>query len=306
MKNLNQFHLINFKSNLIPIGLKNGLNGNINSNKVKSLKIRNIYKFNRIIRLANNLHSIKQKLENILENSKDDIEKECSFSLLMMIESGIRVGNEDSANGYICKVKNHKLYDKEIKTYGLTTLLKEHLIFEKEKLNIKFIGKKGIEQNIEIKDEFLIKWNKYFLNKNKNNLLTIDKIILKKFIEKNIGKYFIVKDFRTLKACLEAGINAKIISERPSIKTYKEFNKEIKEVLVNVSNHLGNTPAICRTAYINPDIFNWLALNRFPDWIRIEKEKEIKREKAKKLKDKKLLQEKNKKISQNLKNNKND
>lgn len=265
----NKFHFINYKDIQIPIGKYKVINNN--SGKSKSLKVRSRFKFNKIIKMADNLNIIIKKMEEILSKNNDIINKECAFSILVMIHTGIRVGNEKSAKGYICNVKSNKeQYQKEIKTFGLTTILKEHINFENDKLFLNFIGKKGIKQNIEIKSILLKTWALYFLKLNRKKWLSINTLQLNKFIKKKIGKYHI-KDFRTLKACLEAGLIAKEISNNPKPKNKRLFMSEIKKICESVSNELGNTPGICKKSYINPEIFEWLALERFPQWLEIKK-----------------------------------
>ena len=273
----NKFHFIIYKDIQIPIGKYKIVNHN--SGKSKSLKVRSKFKFNKIIKMADNLSIIIKKMEEILINNKDMINKECAFAVLVMIHTGIRVGNEKSANGYICNVKSNKeQYKKEIKTFGLTTLLKEHIRFKDENLFLEFVGKKGIEQKIEIKSSLLKNWASYFFNTNREKWLGINVSQLNTFIKKKIGKYHI-KDFRTLKACLEAGLIAKKINDNPKPKNKRTFSSEIKQICESVSKDLGNTPGICKKSYINPEIFEWLALERFPQWLEpvIKKKKVIKK-----------------------------
>lgn len=261
----NNFKFINYCDIQIPIGKYKVLDNK--SGLSKSLKVRSKFKFTKIIKIAENLIPITKKLEDILK-SKNNFEKDHAFAILIMIHTGIRIGNDDSAKGYICKVKNHELFEKEIKTYGLSTLLKDHIHFDSSSsFTMNFVGKKGIKQNIKVQSQFLTDWAKYFHNINKGERwLSINIKQLSSFIKKNIGKYHI-KDFRTLKACLEAGLIAKTISNKPKPKTKKIFTSEIKEICESVSKDLGNTPGICRKSYINPEIFEWLALERFPQWL---------------------------------------
>lgn len=270
---------INFNGIQIPIA--ESFNGILKPTKDKELNKK--IKFNRMAKLAKNLNSIISKLENILENTKDYQKKQCAFSILMMIYTGIRVGNEDSAKGYTCNIKNHALNGQIIQTYGLTTLLKEHLIFTPDnRLLINFLGKKAVEQNIEIKDENIIKWAKFFFEKSKSKKwLNINENELRIFVKENIGKSYKVKDFRTLKANLTAGTKIEELQKRPLPQKKKEITSEIKEITHITSIQLGNTPAICKTAYINPEIINWHIITRFPKYFEVKKRKTKKKTKEK-------------------------
>jgi len=271
---------IKYNNRNIPIA--NSFNGALKTNS-KDTKIRYSIKFNRMAKIAKNLQKIEAKLNDILKSSKNIADQQCAFAILMMIYTGIRVGNEGSAEGYICNIKGHPSFGQKIQTFGLTTLKKEHInIVSDNEMYIEFLGKKAVEQNIKIDNSTLIRWGKHFLNKSKTEQwLLIDASTLKKFILKNIGK-FQIKDFRTLKANLVAGSKICDMQILPKPKKLKEINEEIKLISIETSNHLGNTPGICRKSYINPEIINWHIVERFPKYFSIMKEKEKKRKKRKK------------------------
>ena len=60
--------------------------------------------------------------------------------MMLIILTSLRIGSE----------LNKKLYN----SYGMTTLLK-HLKFHPDKVTMKFIGKKGVENNAVVKDKFV-------------------------------------------------------------------------------------------------------------------------------------------------------
>lgn len=259
---MKKIQYVSYKDRQIFIGYENNLN-KLNKTTSKRTKIRYRYKFVRIQKLANNLNNIIELMKQKIIDS-NEIEKQCAFSILLLIETGMRIGNENSAKGYICNLKKHELFEKEVQTYGLSTLLNKHLKFENDKLIFNFIGKKLVEQNIELENNYLIEASKIFYNKDKpeEKFLNINIPLIKKFILENIGKDFNIKDFRTLKACLEAGLTCNLLLEikRPDKK--REQRNEVKSIYQKVSEYLGNTPGICKSAYINPDIIEIFNKNR--------------------------------------------
>ena len=230
-------------------------------------------KFQRMARIAANLPEIEKKLWDIINSKKNDAK--FAYSVLLMIHTGIRSGNEDSAEGYICNIKNHELFGKIIQTYGITTLKKEHIEFKNDKLIIEFLGKKAVEQNIQIDDPELVRWGGYFYNNSKTNLwLDTKKNELADFIKSKIGKKYLIKDFRTVRANLTAGIKAIELNtpEKPTSK--KDVTQEVKTIVETVSEQLGNTPSIAKSAYINPEILEWFIYNRHPKMYADIKKKE--------------------------------
>jgi DNA topoisomerase IB len=177
----------------------------------------------------------------------------------MMIESGIRVGNEDSADGYVSKAK--KTEGQVLKTYGLTTLLHEHISFPKPgTMLLSFIGKKSVQHDISIVDPVLVKVGRQFYDLNQARWLSlpngteiVDKDV-NNFIRKSISSGFTAKDFRAFKANIEAARFSLRILDSPAQSKKKEINEEIKQIVLEVSKILGNGPGIARRSYINPQI----------------------------------------------------
>lgn len=242
-------------------------NGKINTQDSK------VNKFNRVGKLAKDWEKIEEKLINLLikKNSQE------AYALLLMANCGIRIGNEDSAEGYVTKLK--EIEGQTVQTYGLTTLLKEHVEFVDQEMHLKFVGKKVVNQHIVIKDEMLVKYGKQFFEENDGDQwLAVRDYQLKRFLKKTVDKRFQVKDFRTL--C--ANCNAYMIyesgfkgNELPTTKT--NLNKEVKEIYVKVSEVLGNTPSICKSAYVSPEFLSHVETERGAIVIQKAMERETKK-----------------------------
>lgn len=234
-------------------------------------KDKDTAKFNRVAKIQKVYPEIDSKLRKFCEINSITERKACAFSVLMMIECGIRVGNEDSAEGYISKAK--KTEGQTLKTYGLTTLLKEHIRFEygpapegdeyqyPVKMILDFVGKKSVAHLIEIVDPQLIKIGYLFWMSSKERWLHLaddseitDKMV-NTFIKKSIGEGFSAKDFRAFRANIEAArlIKTALQNTLPDL-TKKTVNEEIQQIVTEVSKVLGNSPGIARKSYINPQI----------------------------------------------------
>lgn len=252
---------IKFKGREIPIA--ETLSGRTKTPSEDPERIKKA-KFNRMSILARDLSALEKKLWNIIESKPN--QRKFAYSILLMIECGIRSGNESSAEGYVCNLKNHELFGQTIQTFGITSLQKEHIKFPKNSMSIEFLGKKAVEQNIKIRNKKLVEWGKYFVENSQTNLwLNVDKDELRSFIKKKIGRNFLIKDFRTLSANLIAGQKALEITERENLPTKKkELTLEIKEITSTTAEVLGNTPGVCKSAYINPEIITWMIGKRFP------------------------------------------
>lgn len=155
----------------------------------------------------------------------------------LMEELNIRVGNES--------------YKKENGTFGISTLLKKH--YKNGKLS--FIGKKGILHNKTIKNlnslNFLnrvlkIKGDYLFYDENSNKITSSD---LNSFLKEKVQTNITCKDIRTYCA-------NKIFND--FMKTIKLGNSEnerkasVSSGIKYTAKELGNTPKICRDAYLSP------------------------------------------------------
>ena len=115
---------------------------------------QSILKFNLLINFGNNYKKIYDKIKKDIYTNFESKEKQIATILMIIIDCNFRVGN----------VK----YEKDNKSYGVTTLEKRHLKNINGELTIDFIGKKGVRNKCNIKN-----------NKIKRNLTQKKKIINK-------------------------------------------------------------------------------------------------------------------------------
>lgn len=225
----------------------------------------NTNKFNRVAKLAAMYNDLNKKLLGMVlrgENSCTETYR-CAVALLLIMETGIRVGNEGSAEGYHTvphpNAKNQE--SKFVKTYGLTTLLQEHVTFLKpKKMFFNFVGKKQVENTFEVPSNLVPYVYKIWLDCKKDPVFGITDYQLTKFIKRYVGKQFTPKDFRTLRANIYAHQTASTFFEMalrvcklPAKK--KDFNESVKTVCEAVAQKLNNTSGVCKKSYIDDMLF---------------------------------------------------
>jgi len=204
-------------------------------------------KFHRVAKLAKKWDEVERKLESLLSGKYS---RE-AYICLLMAKTGIRIGNLDSAEGYVAKVKGHE--GELVKTYGATTLLNEHVTFDGSKMILDFVGKKVVDHTIVIEDELLVKYGKIFFDQNNETWLNVEDGDVVKFIKKKIDNRLTPKDFRTFAGnCKAFQIYQKLTEGKPLPEKKGDLSKEIKEIFIETSSFLGNTPGICKSAYISP------------------------------------------------------
>jgi len=67
------------------------------------------------------------------------------------------------------------------------------------------------------------------------------------------GEDFSAKDFRTWAGTM---LTAVALSGRPEVRSQSQAKKNLVEAVKQVSQRLGNTPAVCRKCYIHPDVLD--------------------------------------------------
>lgn len=245
---------------------------NINGKKVQFFgKVRgaNDSKFNRVAKIAATYGELTNKLDRMIDNGIHNGTENSRLALAakIMLTTGVRVGNEDSADGYQTKVhpNNTKKVSTFVQTYGLTTLLPQHLIVKNGKATLSFSGKSQVENNYRIGDAATVAQLRQLqqFEMSDGTLLGVTPYKLMKFIKRTVGKQFLCKDFRTFRANVDAYEYAQQIIKRPLPTTKRALNNELRELFTHVSTILCNTPAVCKSAYIDPCLVDFLVEKRW-------------------------------------------
>jgi DNA topoisomerase-1 len=175
----------------------------------------------------------------------------------------IRVGNEE--------------YAKENKSYGLTTMQNKHVDVDQHEITFAFKGKSNQYHEITLKDKQLAKIVKalqdlpgqelfQYIDED-DNLHCIHSEDINDYLQDITGQDFTAKDFRTWKGTVFASIS---LRKCPPCTSENEVKRNVNQALKRVASELGNTPAVCRKAYVHPGLIktyyeekNMKLFNRF-------------------------------------------
>jgi DNA topoisomerase I len=224
-------------------------------------QVRSLTKFGRMIAFGESLPEIRRQIQNDLSGREMNKKKVTAVVLNLLDQALIRIGNRH--------------YAKSNKSYGLTTLRDKHVQENANGVTLKFIGKKGIEHEVDIKDKKLAKLVKkckdipgydlfqyYDENGERQTLESGD---VNDYIRNLTQHDFTAKDFRTwggtvrMVECLE-----RIIDEEPDAKK----DKAVKEAVKEVAEGLGNTPAVCTKYYIHPQVISLFKEGTLLDYLK--------------------------------------
>src|SRR5690606_8532527 len=138
-------------------------------------------------------------------------------------------------------------------SYGLTTIRSKHLEINGDELIFKYKGKSGKEQEkhiIDIKLARIVKeideipgYEIFKFIDEEGKIQDVKSEHLNDYIREIMGNEFSAKDFRTWSGTMIAAIaldELGIVEE----KDQKQMDKNIRTAVIQVSEKLGNTPAV--------------------------------------------------------------
>lgn len=223
-------------------------------------KVRGHFKTkeNRAAKLISMWPALKRKMEQMVIRGRGRTDQaRLAYAVLMMMETGIRVGNEDSAEGFICENKYHPNYGKEVQTFGLTTLQHKHIVYERHKNRIilEFVGKKSVDQRLSTTNPILFRFCPLQKPHETSDQpwLNIAYEDLRKFVKRYVGRQFKPKDIRTAKVNILfvdrfANRHAPLFA---SATTKSSRKKILSQCVEEVAEEIGHTKGVCRSAYLS-------------------------------------------------------
>jgi DNA topoisomerase-1 len=157
------------------------------------------------------------------------------------------------------------VYANENGSFGIATLRPRHVKVKGDLVELDFPGKSGVRQFRQIKDRKVANVVRRLLNKpsrevfkyqnGNGEFVNVTRSHINAYIREVMGENFSAKDFRTwagtlVCACALARVGTDIIEKPASRK------RKILGAIKETAEALGNTPAVCRSSYICPEIIN--------------------------------------------------
>ncbi|NTE00513.1 DNA topoisomerase IB [Agrobacterium tumefaciens] len=219
-------------------------------------------KYFRLYEFGKVLPEARKQIAKDLKRKELDERKVLAISVDVLQKSLIRVGNEN--------------YKQLYGSFGLSTLRDKHVKIEGSKINIDFIGKKGVRQTLVLNDRSLAKLVKKCRDIPGQDLFQyytagkehrgIDSGKINNYIKEITQNDFTAKDFRTWGGTLEALRQF----AKCSVDVNVELNtkKTVINVLDCVAKKLGNTRAVCKSSYVYPLLITAYENNELVKYMR--------------------------------------
>jgi DNA topoisomerase I len=216
---------------------------------VRWREVRDAAKYERLVAFGEALPRIRERVEHDLRQHGMPRTKVLAMVVKLLEETSIRIGNEE--------------YRRENRSFGLTTLRNRHVSFEGSTVRFEFKGKSGRLHSIKLTDARLARLVKRCQEIPGQELFqyldddgqrhAIESSDVNAYLREISGSDFTAKDFRTWNGTVLA-LRYLNVCERPSSATAGK--RLISGAIKSVARELGNTPAVCRKAYVHPVVLN--------------------------------------------------
>ncbi len=207
-------------------------------------------KFERIVAFGEALPALRRRLRRDLALRGHPRDKVLAIVVAVMDDTLLRVGNVS--------------YLRENRSYGLTTLRNRHVAFVRDgRAQLRFRGKSGQWHEAVIDDRRLVAairrcrelpgQSLFQYRDDEGHVVPVDSTAVNAYLHEVLGDDFTAKDFRTWGGTLAA---IRALRQHPPAEGPTALRKVQAAVAREVADCLGNTPAVCRSAYIDPVVFD--------------------------------------------------
>jgi DNA topoisomerase I len=206
-------------------------------------------KHDRVLRFAKRLPALREQVA--VDIARNGMPKErvlaCSVRLLEL--GFFRIGGE--------------AYAEENDTYGLATIRKHHVRVRRDALEFDYDAKSGQHRWCQVVDPevraVIVTLRRrrapadaeLLAYKDGGRWTDIKSSDINGYIQEHIGGDFTAKDFRTWVGTVLAAAG---LATQDAVESETATKRVVAEVVKDVAEHLGNTPAVARSAYIDPRV----------------------------------------------------
>ncbi|HKG36516.1 MAG TPA: DNA topoisomerase IB [Solirubrobacterales bacterium] len=158
-------------------------------------------------------------------------------------------------------------YTAENETYGLSTLRRRHVHFERGAAIFDYKAKGAKRHVQELADPDVVKLlrgldrrkgggHELLAFRNGEAWVDVKASDINTYLKESAGGDFSAKDFRTWNATVLAAVGLAVRSAEDPPKTKAARKRIANAVVKDVARYLSNTPAVCRASYIDPRVFD--------------------------------------------------
>lgn len=215
----------------------------------KFRETRDAVKYEHMLEFAEALPAIRTTIDSHLGLRGLPREKVLATVVRLLETTMIRVGNPD--------------YARENGSYGLSTLRNRHVDVDGSELRFHFKGKSGKTWRLKVRDRRVARIVKSIQELPGQHLFQyvdddgtpreIGSGDVNAYLREISGRDITAKDFRTWTGTV---LTALCLAAEEAPDSDTAAKRTLKSAITQVAEQLGNTPAVCRKAYIHPEIID--------------------------------------------------
>ena len=223
----------------------------------KFVKEQQEIKFQDLIQFGKKIKRLRRDVKYHISKRGDiyDREKIICMVIYLMDNCNFRIGTEE--------------YKKLYNTYGATTLNKNHIIFKEKEAEIRFVGKKSVENVSIVRNEDAILLLKdlckihngkeflFYYKDDQGNIHQVSSTQINSFLKK-YHKNLIPKMFRTWNG---NNVLLRYLISKDKPKDEKEIKTNLREAIKKVAHELHNTVSVAKKSYLNSEIYTTYLLD---------------------------------------------
>ena len=225
-------------------------------------RARDVVKFDRVLTLGARLADVRSEIVRRLDEPGLSRERVLAGAVRMLDIGVFRAGGEQYAPSD----------DDEDGTFGLATLRREHVGLRKGAVVFEYPAKGNIPRTLALRDPLLHKMIGSLLRRKgggeellafkvKNEWCDVKTADLNLAVKELAGEDHTCKDLRTWNATVLAAVALAAGAAEKGVPGSERGRKRMVTAAVKqVSEHLGNTPTVARSSYVDPRV-----LERFED-----------------------------------------
>jgi DNA topoisomerase IB len=207
-------------------------------------------KFDSMIDFAHALPAMRKRVAKDLRRDGMGSERVLACAVRLLERGFFRIGGEEYAAGN--------------DSYGLATMLKRHVTIDGDRLTFDYPAKSGQQRVRSMVDRELVEivgrlrrrqqGRELLAYKRGGRWEDVKSEDINAYVKAVTGSDFTAKDFRTWNATVLAAVALAVSGPAAENKTQRE--RAIRRAIEEVAFYLGNTPAVARSSYIDPRVFD--------------------------------------------------
>ena len=210
---------------------------------------RDAEKFERMLDFGKALARARELVVTDLAREGMPLQRACAAAVRLLDLGYFRIGND--------------VYADENGSFGLTTLERRHVRRRQDRLVFAFVGKSGVDHEIEIDDRVVIEAIEVMRRRRGGDLRLLSykdgrswrsvlPDLVNAYLRETTGLEATAKDFRTWHATVLAA--AALAETLEPGETQASRKRAVAGAMKEVSSFLGNTPTLARSAYVDPRV----------------------------------------------------